>query len=90
MLGRLFREQLALVHVVKTFAKFHRREIMRSLVKANDLEELAEPPLGGPLEASTLGPLKEEMLDLEVEDAMWDDANDDTHFSLGESGAGLL
>ena len=59
------------------FVKFQCREIMRGLVKVNDLEELAEPPLGGTLEASTLGPLKEEMLDLQVDDAMWEEANAD-------------
>ena len=63
---------------------------MQGLVKVNDLEELAEPPLGRTPEASTSGRPKEEMLDLEVEDAMREDANADTWFSLGEAQAGLL
>lgn len=48
---------------------------MQALVKVNDLEELAEPLLGGTWEASTLWPPKEEMLDLEMEEAMWEDDN---------------
>lgn len=75
LLGTLFREQLVLGHVVKTFVKFQRREIMRGLVKLNDLEELAKPPLGGTPEATTSGLPKEEMLDLEVEDAIQEEEN---------------
>ena len=48
---------------------------MRGLVKVNNLEELAEPPLGGTPEATASGPPKEEMLDLEVEDAIQEEEN---------------
>lgn len=58
LLGYIFREQLALGHAVKAFAKFQRREIMQSLVKINDLEELVEPPLGGTPKDNTSGPPK--------------------------------
>ena len=90
LLGRLFKEWLALGRVVKAFVKFQRKEIMRSLVKVNDLEELAEPPLGGTSEASTSGPPKEEKLDREVEDAMREEANEDAQLSPGEAQVGLL
>ena len=33
LLGRLFCERLALGRTVKSFAKYHRKEVMRSLVK---------------------------------------------------------
>ena len=63
---------------------------MRGLVKVNNLEELVEPLLGGTLEANASRPPKEEMLDLEVEDAMREDANADTQFSQGETQASLM
>ena len=63
---------------------------MRCLVKVNNLEELAEPPLGGAPEANTSGPSKEELLDMEMSNAMWEDANEDAQFSLGEAHVGLL
>ena len=90
LLGWIFRERLALGRAVKAFAKFQRREIMRGLVKVNSLEELAKPPLGGNPEASTSGTPKEEMLDLEVEDAMREEANMNTQFSLGKAQIGLM
>ena len=52
LLGRLFPERLALGRTVKAFAKHYHKEVMRSLVKIQDLVDLAEPPLGG-LSAST-------------------------------------
>ena len=63
---------------------------MWSLVKVNDLGELAEPPLGGVLEANTSCPSKEELCDMEMEDAMRDMTNEDPQFSPGEAHAGLL
>lgn len=59
-------------------------------MKVNDFEELAESPLGGAPKASTSGPSKEELLDMEMADAMQDASNEDTQFSLGEARAGLL
>ena len=46
---------------MKSYAKFQRREIMRGLVKLNELEEVAEPQLGGLPEASTSSLPKDEM-----------------------------
>ena len=43
---------------------------MWGLVKLNALEEVAEPPLGSTPEATTSRLPKEEMLDLEVDDAI--------------------
>ena len=63
---------------------------MRGLVKLNELEEVAEPLLGGLPKASTSGPLKDEMLDLDEEDTTPEDDNKATRFSVGESQIGLL
>ena len=65
LLGRLFRERLVLDRAVKMYARFQRCEIMRCMVKINDLEELAKPPLSGTLGASTSGPPKDEAMDME-------------------------
>ena len=46
LLGWLFRERLALGQTVKVFSKHYRKEVMRSLVKIQDLVDLAELPLG--------------------------------------------
>lgn len=54
LLGRLLRESLVLSRAIKMFTKFQRREIMYCMVKLNDLEDLAEPPLGGTPRASPL------------------------------------
>lgn len=89
-LGRLFRERLTLGREVKSFAKFQRHEIMRGLVKLNELEEVAEPPLGNMPEASTLGLPKDEMQDLEEEDTTLEDDGEEARYSLGESQLGLL
>lgn len=51
MLGRLIWEQTAIGRAIKMFVKFQRREIMRGMVKLNDLEDLAEPLLHGSMEA---------------------------------------
>ena len=53
MLGCPFRERFVLGRAIKMFGKFQRQEIMHYMVKLNDLEELAEPPLGGTPGAST-------------------------------------
>ena len=47
LLGRLFRERLSLGRAVKSFAKLLCREMMRGLVKLNELEDVTEPSLGG-------------------------------------------
>ena len=47
LLARLFRERLALGRTVKAFSKHYRKELMCSLVKIQDLVDLAKPPLGG-------------------------------------------
>ena len=51
-LSRLFCERLTLGWIVKAFAKHYHKEVMRSLVKIQDLVDLDEPPLGC-LSAST-------------------------------------
>ena len=47
------------------YARFQRHEIMRCMLKLNDLEELVEPPLGGTSGASTSGLPKDEAMDLD-------------------------
>ena len=73
LLWRLFRERLTLGQAIKSFAKFQCWEIMQGLVKLNDLEEVAEPPLGGTPEATTSGLPKDKMLDLEVDNVVRED-----------------
>ena len=51
MLGRLIWERNAIGRAIKLFAKFQRHEIMGGMVKLNDLEDMAEPPLHGSMEA---------------------------------------
>ena len=63
---------------------------MWGLVKLNDLEEVAEPPLGGTSEATTSRLLKDEMLDLEMDDAVQEDNNEAAHFSMGKMQICLL
>ena len=81
---------MTLGRAIKSFVKFQRWEIMRGLVKLNDLEEVVEPPLGGTPEATTLGQPKDEMLDLEVDDAVSEEDNEVAHFSPGETQINLL
>ena len=64
--GRLLRKRTALGHAIKQFAKFQRREIMRGMVKLNDLEDLAEPLLDNGPEASSSALRQHEGMDLEV------------------------
>lgn len=53
-MGQILRERMALGHAIKQYVKFQRREIMRCMVKLNDLEDMVKPPLDGVLEASSL------------------------------------
>ena len=53
-MGHLLRERMALGHAIKKYAKFQRREITRCMVKLNDLEDMAEPPLDGVPKSSSL------------------------------------
>ena len=61
----LFRERQVLGMAVKLFDHFHRKEIMRCMVKINDLEERAEPLLYGMMGASTISSFKGESMDME-------------------------
>lgn len=90
LLGRLFCERLSVGRVVKSFAKFQRREMMRGLVKLNELEDVAEPPLGDNHELSVSRLPRDEPMDMEVEDAALEEAKEDAWFSLSESQIGLL
>ena len=57
------------------FAKFQRWEIMRCMVKLNDLEELVEPPLGGNLGASTSELPKDAMMELDQANRLQEEVN---------------
>ena len=52
------------------YAKFQQWEIMRCMVKMNDLEELADPLLGGTIGTSTLGLPKDVVMDLDEVDRL--------------------
>ena len=70
---------------VKMYARFQRREIMRCMVKINDLEELGEPPLSGTLGASTSGTPKDDAMDVEESMGLEKEAKLAAQFSLGEA-----
>ena len=65
LLGRQSRERQALGRAVKMYARFQRREFMRSLVKISDLEELAEPSLSGEMRASSSATYKGDAMDVD-------------------------
>lgn len=90
LLGRLFRERLSLNRAVKSYAKFQRREIMRGLVKLNELEEVVEPPLGGHLEATVLRLPRDNPRDLDANDAALEEEGEEARFIPGESQLSLL
>ena len=68
---------------VNLYARFQHREIMRCMVKINDLEEQAEPPLSGTLGASTSGTPKDDVMDVEESVGLKEEARLAAHFSTG-------
>ena len=63
---------------------------MRCMVKLNDLEELAEPPLGETLGTLTSAPPKDDAMDLTEKEGRLVEANEMAQFSLGEANYGLV
>ena len=63
---------------------------MRCMVKLNDLEELAEPLLGGTPDASTSAPPKDVAMDLDEDDRLQEEANAATQFSPDEANYGMV
>ena len=90
LLGRLLRERMALGRAIKMFAKFQRREIMHCMVKLNDLEELAKPPLGGAPIALTSAPMQEEEIYLDDEARRRTTVNNTAQFSPEDENFGLV
>ena len=68
LLGQLFRERLPLGRTVKAFAKHYQKEVMCSLVKIQDLLELDEMPLGGLSASTSSGQMRNEEMELDVEE----------------------
>ena len=68
LLGHLFCKRVFLGWAMEVFMKNHRREAMRSMVKLQDLVDLAEPPLGGTSEASSSDHPKDEAMKVDEED----------------------
>lgn len=64
--------------------------MMTGLVKLYELEEVAEPPLGGLPEVSTSRLPRDDTQDLDADDVMMDDDGEEARFSPGESQLGLL
>ena len=64
--------------------------MMRGLVKLNELEEVAEAPLGGPPEVSTSPLHRDDTQDLDADDAVLEEDGEEALFSPGESQLGLL
>ena len=63
---------------------------MRCMVKFNDLEELAESPLGGTPGAQTSAPPKDATMDLEEEEGRLQEVNEMAQFTPGEANYGLV
>ena len=63
---------------------------MRCMVKLNDLEELAEPPLGGTLGTSSSGLPKDEAMDLDEGVKHEEEENVVAQFSLSQAKISLL
>ena len=72
------------------FAKFQGQEIMRCMVKLNDLEELAETTLGGNSGTSTSDLPKDATMDLDEADKLQEMASADAQFSADEANFGLV
>ena len=72
------------------YARFQRLEIMRCMVKINDLEEQVEPPLSGTLGASTSGTPKDDAMDVEESVGLQEEAKLAAQFSPGDAQAGHL
>ena len=68
---------------MKLYSRFQRREIMRCMVKINDLEEQAELPLSGMLGDSTLGTSKGDVMDVKESMGLQEEARLAAHFSPG-------
>ena len=78
LLGCLSRERTTLGKDVEVFEKLQQRDIMQSMVKKNDLVDLAEPPWRGMVEASSSGLPRDELM--ELDEAM---GNQDEEANLG-------
>ena len=63
---------------------------MRGLVKLNELEDVAEPPLGGNQETFVSRLPRDDPMDMEVDDAALEEVEEKARFSPGESQIGLL
>lgn len=72
------------------YASFQHREIMRCMMKINNLEELAKFPLSGTLGASTSGPPKEKAMDMEESVGLQKEAKLAAQFTPGEAHTGHL
>ena len=74
---------------VEVFIKLQRIDIMRSMVKLQDLVDLAKPQWRNMAEASTSGRSKEDAMDLEAEVANREEDVAEPPPSLGEENLGL-
>ena len=63
---------------------------MKGLVKLDELEEVAEPPLGSLSEASSSCMPRDDTQDLDDDQATLEEEGEVERFSLGESNLGLL
>lgn len=90
LLGRLFHERLSLGRAIKSFAKFQHREMMRGLVKLNELKDVVEPLLSDNQECLVSRLPRDKHMDMEVEDTTLEEVEDDAWFSPGESHLDLL
>jgi len=65
------------------YARFQCREIMQCLVKINDLEEQAEPPLSGMMGASSSATYKGDAIDVDESVGLQEESRLATQISPG-------
>lgn len=70
------------------FSRFQRREIMCYMVKINDLEERAEPPIRRTMGASTPVSYKGDAIDVEESVGLQEEVRLVAQFSLGGAHGG--
>ena len=88
LLGRLLYERTTLGHTIKQYTKFQHREIMRCMVKLNNLEDLAKPPLDGVLKASSSALRKHEGMEMDADAGRQEGALSNAQFSPDDDNVG--
>ena len=89
LLGHLFREQLALGWTMKVFSKHYPKDVMRTLVKIQDLVDLVEPPMEGISASTSAGQWWSDEMELDANEEEPKKNAQDAPDSPGEANIGL-